>query len=168
MCTYNMISNMKSLYESIFDIDNNIEEVNPWGEIMWQSYKKGELDKALEKAILDEAQEIKNPETNARKINKQLLLLVKGEPTEENAYSQDPYDALVIKCKDKETLYIDFRHLAWRNTYTVPMVFHEALYSFRSPLFENGMEDVVKVYGIEKESLLVRALRERLIEIERQ
>ena len=162
-----MISNMKSLYESIFDVDDNVENIVVYGELLDKSYKNGELIKSLKDEIIKNTKLIKDPLSSKSLVNKQKMILVHCEPNEEHDYIYEPYDVIIVVENDKYW-YIDFMGIAWRTAYCVRH--HGSLHKI---LYDRGSEafydiDIKEVRGTEKTTPLVLSILDKIKEIDKR
>lgn len=156
---------LKEILEGIFDVDDNIKNVTPWGKLLEDSYKKGELDKLLKNEIMKRAVKATDAMlSNKNIINKKALLIGKIEPDEESYYI-DKFDAIFVNCDKKSTAYIDFRHTGWREAIVVNFNLHECLYSYEAAMLEGVIYH--DIYVIEDEDELVRAIRQKIIELDK-
>lgn len=145
---------MRSLKESLFDIDDNIEDDSiVYYDRLMKSYKKSELEKDLKEEIIKESRKITKDDSRSKNINKYKLLLVRVS----TPYYRDPkyeqYDAICVKHNNGCISYIDFteeHHIFALETTN----FREMLFSPYKGYFPG--EDVIEIRGIMKESKLTK------------
>jgi hypothetical protein len=158
---------MKSLYESIFDIDDNVENIVVYGELLEKSYKNGELIKSLKDEIIRNTKVIQNPINSRSLINKQKMLLVHCEPSEEHEYIYEPYDVIIV-VENGKYWYIDFMNRAFRTAYCVRHcgTLHKVLYDRGSEVFYDI--DIKEVRGTEETTPLILSILEKIKEIDKR
>jgi hypothetical protein len=151
---------MKTLYESLFDIDDNIDDDSViYYDRLMKSYKNHELAKDLKEEIRKESRKIIYAEAISKpNINRYKLLLMRVS----TPYYRDPkyehYDAICVKHDNGCISYIDFGEVHYISTMETKN-FHEMLFA---PDGYFAGEDVVEIRGIIKESKLTKNIAKAL------
>lgn len=99
---------MRSLKESLFDIDDNIDDDSIiYYNILKKSYRENQLDSKLKKEIMDESKKvIFINQASKYNINKYKLLLIRARTP--FSYSNYEYDAICVSHDNGYVSYIDF------------------------------------------------------------
>lgn len=152
---------MRTLYESLFDIDDNIDDDSIiYYNILKKSYNEHRLDPELKKEIMDEAKKIRYIEQISRpNINRYKLLLIRAC----TPYFHNPdykyYYAIVVNHGNGYISYIDFGEERYMNTMD-KTDFHKMLFA-PDGYFPNPI-DCDRVYGVIKDSKLVKNIAKAL------
>jgi hypothetical protein len=151
---------MKTLYESLFDVDDNIEDDSViYYDRLMKSYKNHELAKDLKEEIKKESRKIIYAEAISKNINRYKLLLMRVS----TPYYRDPkyeyYDAICVNHGNGYVSYIDFgeeKYMHIKNHTD----FHHMLFDPDFGYFPG--EDIQEIRGIIKESKLTKSIAKAL------
>ena len=153
--------NMKILYESLFDIDDNIDDDSIiYYNILKKSYSEHRLDSELKKEIMDEAKKIRYFEQISKpNINRYKLLLIRAYTPYFDNPDYEYYYAIAVNHGNGYISYIDFGEERYMNTID-KTDFYKMLFA-PNGYFPNST-DCEEVYGIIKDSKLVKNIAKAL------
>ena len=150
---------MRSLKESLLDIDDNINDDSIlYYDILKKSYGEHRLDSKLKKEIMDESKKvIFNNQTSKYNINKYKLLFIRArEPFSYLNYKY--YDAICVSHSNGRVSYIDFGEEIFMKTMD-KIDFYTMLFDSNEGYFAG--EDI-EVRGIMHNSKLVKDIAKAL------
>ena len=145
---------MKTLYESLFDIDDNIEDDSViYYDRLMKSYKNHELAKDLKEEIRKESRKIIYVEAVSKNINRYKLLLMRVSTPYYRNPKYEQYDAICVNHGNGYVSYIDFGEEKYMNLKD-HTDFHHMLFDPVFGYFPG--EEIVELRGIMKESNLTK------------